>query len=61
MSFVIYDVETTGLSTRFDQIVRFAAILTDAELTVVDRQVFRSRLMPQSIPSPEAMRVTGLE
>ena len=59
MSFVIYDVETTGLSTHFDQILQFAAILTDADLTVLDRKVFRARLLPHVVPSPEALHVTG--
>ena len=60
MSFVIYDIETTGLSTRFDQILQFAAILTDSDLTLLDQQLFRARLSPHVIPSPEALRVTGL-
>ncbi len=29
MSFVFYDTETTGTDTTFDQILQFAAILTD--------------------------------
>ena len=37
MSFVVYDVETTGLNKRFDQIVQFAAVLTDTDLNVKDR------------------------
>ncbi|MCY4012272.1 MAG: exonuclease domain-containing protein [Gammaproteobacteria bacterium] len=60
MSFVIYDVETTGLSTRFDQILQFAAILTDSDLAVLDQEVFRARLSRHVIPSPEALRITGL-
>jgi exodeoxyribonuclease-1 len=32
MNFVFYDTETTGLDTTFDQILQFAAILTDADL-----------------------------
>ena len=60
MSFVIYDVETTGLTKRFDQIVQFAAVLTDSDLNVKDRIEIGCRLMPHVIPSPEAMHVTGL-
>ena len=59
MSFVIYDVETTGLSQRFDQIVQFAAVLTDSDLNVKDRIETGCRLMPHVIPSPKAMHVTG--
>lgn len=60
MSFVLYDVETTGLAKRFDQIVHFAAVRTDQELRIVDRLQIRCRLMPHIIPSPEAMHVTGM-
>lgn len=60
MSFVIYDVETTGLKKRFDQIVQFAAIQTDSKLKITNEFHIRCRLMPHVIPSPEAMHVTGL-
>ncbi|SHL68298.1 Exonuclease [Roseovarius marisflavi] len=30
--FIFYDTETTGTDTTFDQILQFAAILTDADL-----------------------------
>ena len=60
MSFVVYDVETTGLTKRFDQIVRFAAVFTDSDLNVKDRIELGCRLLPHVIPSPEAMHVTGL-
>jgi exodeoxyribonuclease-1 len=60
VSFVFYDVETTGLNKRFDQIVHFAAVYTDSELRITDRFQIRCRLMPHIIPSPEAMHITGL-
>ncbi len=60
MSFVIYDVETTGLTKSFDQIVQFAAVRTDPELNITEKFQIRCRLMPHVIPSPEAMHVTGL-
>ena len=37
MSFVIYDVETTGLTKGFDQIVQFAALRTDSALNVTNQ------------------------
>ena len=61
MSFVVYDVETTGLKKHFDQIVQFAAVLTDSDLNVKDRIELGCRLLPHVIPSPEAMHVTGLQ
>ena len=60
MSFVIYDVETTGLTKGFDQVVQFAAVRTDSELKVEKKLLTRCRLMPHVIPSPKAMHVTGL-
>ncbi len=60
MSFVIYDVETTGLTKRFDQIVQFAAVHTDSDLNVRDHIEIGCRLMPHVIPSPQAMQVTGI-
>lgn len=60
MSFVFYDTETTGLSTRFDQIVHFAAIKTDHELKEVDRFEVRSRLRAHVFPHPEALCISGI-
>src|SRR5579863_3779099 len=59
MSFVVYDVETTGLIKSYDQIVQFAAVRTDSELNILDRVELRCRLMPHVIPSPEALHITG--
>ena len=60
MSFVFYDTETTGLETAFDQILQFAAIKTDDDLNGLDRFDIRCRLMPHIVPSPGALRVTGV-
>ncbi|WP_374452780.1 exonuclease domain-containing protein [Phenylobacterium sp.] len=60
MSFVFYDTETTGTHSAFDQILQFAAIRTDDGLQEIDRFEIRSRLLPYVVPSPGALRVTGL-
>lgn len=60
MTFVFYDCETTGTHPAFDQIVQFAAIRTDADLNELERFEVRSRLLPYVVPSPYAMKVTGL-
>ena len=60
MSFVIYDTETTGTNTAFDQILQFGAIKTDCELNELDRFEIRCRLLPYVVPAPGAMRVTGV-
>lgn len=60
MAFILYDVETTGLNKRFDQILQFAAVRTDVALIEVDRFEARSRLMPHVVPSPKALHITGI-
>jgi exodeoxyribonuclease I len=60
VSFVIYDVETTGLNKRFDQILHFGAIRTDENLTALERVQFRSRLLPNIVPSPQALHITNI-
>lgn len=60
MSFVFYDVETTGVHKHFDQILQFAAIKTDADLNEVDRFEIRCRLLPHIVPSPGALKVTNV-
>ncbi|NOC84537.1 exonuclease domain-containing protein [Ruegeria sp. HKCCD6428] len=58
MSFVFYDTETTGTDTTFDQILQFAAILTDSNLIELDRFETRCRLLPHVIPAPGALLAT---
>lgn len=60
MTFIFYDTETTGLRTAFDQILQFAAIKTDDDLNELGRFDIRCRLMPHIVPSPGALRVTGV-
>lgn len=60
MSLIFYDTETTGTNSAFDQVLQFAAIQTDADLEEIDRFEIRSRLLPYVVPSPHALRVTGL-
>ena len=60
MAFVLYDIETSGLNKRFDQILQFAAVRTDADLVETHRFETRSRLMPHVVPSPRALHVTGI-
>lgn len=55
MNFVFYDTETTGTDTTFDQILQFAAILTDANLNELNRFETRCRLLPHVIPAPGAL------
>lgn len=58
MPFIFYDTETTGTNDRFDQILQFAAIHTDDELTPIDQINLRCRINPYQVPSPTAMMIT---
>lgn len=58
MPFVFYDLETTGIDTRYDQILNFAAVRTTSELVVEERREFRCRVDRHIVPHPEALVVT---
>lgn len=58
--FVFYDTETTGTNTVFDQVLQFAAILTNDQLEEVDRFEIRCRCLPWIVPAPMALKVTGV-
>ena len=58
MPYIFYDTETTGVETRFDQILQFAAIKTDDELNEIDSFEIRCRLLPHVVPSPGALMTT---
>lgn len=55
MSYLFYDLATTGPNRAFDQVLTFAAIRTDEELQPVDRRRIRVRLRRDIVPSPEAV------
>jgi exodeoxyribonuclease I len=59
-NYVFYDTETSGLSTRFDQILQFGAILTDSELNELERFEVRCQLRKHIIPAPGALKVTRI-
>jgi exodeoxyribonuclease-1 len=56
--FIFYDIETTGTSIVYDQILQFGAILADDNLAEIERFEIRCRLLPWIIPAPGALRVT---
>src|SRR5215471_8448252 len=60
MPFIFYDTETTGTSTAFDQILQFAAVLTDDEFNERDQFEIRCRILPNVVPSPGAMWVNRI-
>jgi len=58
--FIFYDTETTRLNRDFDQILQFAAILTNGKLNEVERLEIRCRYLPWVVPAPMALWVTGV-
>ena len=59
MNFIFYDAEATGPEPRHDQMLQFAAVLTDQELKERDRFVMRCRLLPHRLPAPVALILTA--
>lgn len=59
-SFLFYDIETTGLSKTFDQVLQFCAIRTDLNLNQLERHRCRVRLRPDVIPAPRAVLTHGI-
>lgn len=53
-TYLFYDIETSGLSPAFDQVLTFACIRTDAVLNEVARETITVRLRPDIVPSPHA-------
>lgn len=58
--FLFYDIETSGLSPAFDQVLTFAGIQTDADLNELSREVVTVKLRPDVVPSPGAFLTHGL-
>lgn len=59
-TFLFYDIETSGLSPCFDQIIQFAAIRSDLELNEIERYEWHIQLRPDVVPSPHALIVHGI-
>jgi exodeoxyribonuclease-1 len=60
-TFFFYDLETSGLSPRDDRIMQFAGIRTDMDLNPIgDPYDILVALNDDTLPSPEALMVTGI-
>ena len=61
-TYLFYDTETSGTHHCFDQILQFAAIHTDENLTPLENGEieFRIKLRPDIIPSPGALLTTNM-
>lgn len=61
MSFIFYDLETSGLAPAWNVPFQAAFVATGADLLPSRQTVLRARLPAHVVPSPDAMLVTGLE
>lgn len=60
-SFFFYDLETSGLNPRSDRIMQFAGVRTDMELNIIGDPVNELVILnDDTIPSPEALMITGI-
>ncbi len=57
---IFYDLETTGRSAYWDQIIQIAAICTDEHLNVLDEINLIGKLNSFSVPNPEALLVNKI-
>ena len=55
VTYLFYDIETTGLNKCFDQILQFAAIRTDQAFNELEHYDIRIKLRSDIIPSPRAV------
>ena len=53
-TYLFYDLETSGLSKCFDQVLQFAAIRTDLQFNELERHEIIIKLNPDVLPNPYA-------
>jgi exodeoxyribonuclease-1 len=61
MSFLFYDLETSGLAPAWNVPLQAAFVTADADLVPLRKSVLRARLPAHVVPSPDALLVTGLD
>ena len=60
MNYIFYDLETTGRSSAWDQIIQVAAVLTDQNLNIKEKYEEKCRINSFCIPNPEAILVNKI-
>lgn len=55
ITYLFYDIETSGLNKCFDQVIQFAGIRTNLNFDELERYEIWIKLNPDIIPSPEAI------
>jgi exodeoxyribonuclease I len=61
MSFLFYDLETSGLAPAWNVPLQAAFTTTDDDLRLLHVTVLRARLPAHVVPAPDALFVTGLD
>lgn len=61
MSFLFYDLETSGLAPAWNVPLQAAFVSTDGDLRPLVETVLRARLPAHVMPAPDALLVTGLD
>lgn len=61
MSFLFYDLETSGLAPAWNVPLQAAFVTTGTDLVPSREAVLRARLPAHVVPSPDALLVTGLD
>ena len=59
-TYLFYDIESSGLSKPFDQVLQFAAIRTDLDFNELERHDIFVKVNPDCIPNPAASIVHGI-
>ncbi|MEE2694826.1 MAG: exonuclease domain-containing protein [Pseudomonadota bacterium] len=60
-NFIVYDFETSGRSSRFDQILQAGVIIYDQDFKEIEKLNLKSRINPDTVPSINALRVNRLK
>lgn len=61
MTFLFYDLETSGLAPAWNVLLQAAFVTTDGDLYPLHETVLRARLPAHVVPAPDALLVTGLD
>ncbi|MDP3600901.1 MAG: hypothetical protein Q8R85_07035 [Bosea sp. (in: a-proteobacteria)] len=61
MSFLFYDLETSGLAPAWNVPLQAAFATTDGDLSPLRQTVLQARLPAHVVPAPDALLVTGLD
>ncbi len=60
MRYVFFDTETSGSHVRYDQILQYAAVVTDGDFNEIEAVDIRSARLPFIVPHPKALEVTHI-